>query len=67
MAFFGGGNFGVDGGLYAELIESRIRGRKTAGRFYFRDGRGGMRKDMMHSLARFGYVTNGFAVVEVNQ
>ncbi len=53
-------NFGVDGGLYAELIRNRgFEDAKPPEGFTFRDGRWLDAKGYDAQFARFGYVTNG--------
>jgi len=53
-------NFGVDGGLYAELIRNRgFEDAKPPEGFTFRDGRWRDAKGYDAQFARFGYVTNG--------
>ena len=53
-------NFGVDGGLYAELIRNRgFEDAKPPEGFTFRDGRWLDARDCDARFSRFGYVTNG--------
>src|SRR5215475_10782378 len=53
-------NFGVDGGLYAELIRNRgFEDAKPPEGFTYRDGRWFDEKGYDAQFARFGYVTNG--------
>src|SRR5215831_10891056 len=53
-------NFGVDGGLYAELIRNRgFEDAKPPEGFTFRDGRWLDAKGYDAGFARFGYYTNG--------
>jgi alpha-L-arabinofuranosidase len=53
-------NFGVDGGLYAELIRNRgFEDAKPPEGFTFRDGRWLDAKGYDARFSRFGYVTNG--------
>ena len=53
-------NFGVDGGLYAELIRNRgFEDAKPPEGFTFRDGRWQDAKGYDARFSRFGYVTNG--------
>jgi len=53
-------NFGVDGGLYAELIRNRgFEDAKPPEGFTFRDGRWLDVKGYDARFSRFGYVTNG--------
>src|SRR5690349_18257886 len=53
-------NFGVDGGLYAELIRNRgFEDAKPPEGFAFRDGRWLDEKGYDARFSRFGYVTNG--------
>jgi len=53
-------NFGVDGGLYAELIRNRgFEDAKPPEGFTFRDGRWLDAKGYDAGFSRFGYVTNG--------
>ena len=53
-------NFGVDGGLYAELIRNRgFEDAKPPEGFTFRDGRWLDEKGYDARFDRFGYVTNG--------
>src|SRR6267143_4947148 len=53
-------NFGVDGGLYAELIRNRgFEDAKPPEGFTFRDGGWRDAKGYDARFSRFGYVTNG--------
>jgi alpha-L-arabinofuranosidase len=53
-------NFGVDGGLYAELIRNRgFEDAKPPEGFTLRDGRWRDAKGYDAQFARFGYITNG--------
>src|SRR5215470_1921644 len=53
-------NFGVDGGLYAELIRNRgFEDAKPPEGFTFRDGRWRDARGYDARFSRFGYVTNG--------
>ena len=53
-------NFGVDGGLYAELIRNRgLEDAKPPEGFTFRNGRWLDAKGYDAQFSRFGYVTNG--------
>src|SRR6266850_2887298 len=53
-------NFGVDGGLYAELVRNRgFEDAKPPEGFTFRNGRWMDAKGYDAGFARFGYVTNG--------
>src|SRR6266571_3688833 len=52
-------NFGVDGGLYAELIRNRgFEDAKPPEGYTFRDGRWLDEKGYDARFSRFGYVTN---------
>src|SRR5437899_5035283 len=53
-------NFGVDGGLYAELIRNRgFEDAKAPEGFTYRDGKWQDAKGYDARFSRFGYVTNG--------
>src|SRR5213075_821257 len=53
-------NFGVDGGLYAELIRNRgFEDAKPPEGYTFRDGKWQDEKGYDARFSRFGYVTNG--------
>jgi alpha-L-arabinofuranosidase len=53
-------NFGVDGGLYAELIRNRgFEDAKPPEGFKFRDGKWLDEKGYDAGFSRFGYITNG--------
>ena len=53
-------NFGVDGGLYAELIRNRgFEDAKPPEGYTFRDGKWQDEKGYDSRFSRFGYVTNG--------
>jgi len=53
-------NFGVDGGLYAELIRNRgFEDAKPPEGFTYRDGRWLDEKGYDARFGRFGYITNG--------
>src|SRR5262249_11422073 len=53
-------NFGVDGGLYAELIRNRgFEDAKPPEGYTFRDGRWLDEKGYDARFSRFGYVSNG--------
>src|SRR5262245_60754380 len=53
-------NFGVDGGLYAELIRNRgFEDAKPPEGFTFRDGKWQDQRGYDAQFSRFGYVTNG--------
>ena len=53
-------NFGVDGGLYAELIRNRgFEDAKPPEGFTFKNGRWLDEKGYDAGFSRFGYITNG--------